>query len=203
MATANDAFGPDVVGPMRSGALLKRCPWRRQTRSLSSPVLLALGKRLQPKLWQRCRVRPKCSFTRTTFGTSVSREPSLRFRSRRTRRATLQSTCWLKRRTVARRAVTLLSWMASSRTHSLVVPKIDVESAVARCQARGGDTLTDPQAIASLHKQLSLLDEWNNHELDIRGHSPECTLAAVAAATKSKAYLLHDGVAGIHANSAG
>lgn len=90
----------------------------------------------------------------------------------------------------------------SSRIHYVVL-QIDVESAVARCQARGGDTLTDPHVIASLHRQLSLLGGLSNHELDIRGHSPECTLAAVVAAIRSGAYLLHDGVGDAHAISAG
>lgn len=77
----------------------------------------------------------------------------------------------------------------SSRIHYVAL-QIDVESAIARCQTRGGDTLTDAQVISSLHKQLSQLKELSNHALDVRGYSPERTLAAVVAAMRSGEYLL-------------
>lgn len=78
----------------------------------------------------------------------------------------------------------------SSRIHYVVL-HIDVESAIARCQARGGDTLTDPQVIRALHGQLALLGEWGSHALDVRGQSPERALAKVIAAVESGIYLLH------------
>ncbi|NCT98523.1 MAG: AAA family ATPase [Comamonadaceae bacterium] len=78
----------------------------------------------------------------------------------------------------------------SARLHYIVL-QIDVDSAIARCQARGGDTLTDAQVIASLHRQLSSLGALNKHVLDIRSLSPELTLAAVVAAVESEKFLLN------------
>lgn len=78
----------------------------------------------------------------------------------------------------------------SSRVHYVVL-HIDVESAITRCQARGGKALSDPQVIQSLHEQLTLLDDLGRHALDVRGQPPERTLAKVIAAVESGAYLLH------------
>ncbi|MGX5651459.1 AAA family ATPase [Hydrogenophaga borbori] len=78
----------------------------------------------------------------------------------------------------------------SVRLHYIVL-QIDVESAIARCQSRGGDTLTDAKAIASLHRQLSSLGVLSKHALDVRGLSPELTLAAVIAAVESEKFLLN------------
>lgn len=78
----------------------------------------------------------------------------------------------------------------SARLHYIAL-QVDVETAVARCQARGGDGLTDARVIASLHKQLSSLGELSKHVLDVRGHSPELTLAAVVGAMDSGAYVLN------------
>ena len=77
----------------------------------------------------------------------------------------------------------------SVRVHYIVL-QIDVESAIARCQARGGDTLTDAKVIASLHHQLSSLGVLSKHALDVRGLSPERTLAAVVGAVESGLFLL-------------
>ncbi|QRR35798.1 AAA family ATPase [Hydrogenophaga sp. YM1] len=78
----------------------------------------------------------------------------------------------------------------SVRLHYIVL-QIDVESAIARCQSRGGDTLTDAKAIASLHRQLSSLGVLSKHALDVRGLSPELTAAAVVGAVESEMFLLN------------
>jgi DNA polymerase III delta prime subunit len=62
--------------------------------------------------------------------------------------------------------------------------------AIQRCQERGGDTLTDPDPIMELHKQLSSLGQLERHALPIDALTREETLAAVIAAVGSGAYRL-------------
>lgn len=52
--------------------------------------------------------------------------------------------------------------------HYIVLrPPLDV--AIQRCRERGGDTLTDPDAITALYQQLSSLGELERHVLAIAG----------------------------------
>lgn len=48
-----------------------------------------------------------------------------------------------------------------------VVLRPPLEVAIRRCHDRGGDTLTDPEPIAALHRQLSDLGELERHAIDI------------------------------------
>ena len=65
-----------------------------------------------------------------------------------------------------------------------------LEAAIERCRLRGGNTLTDPEPISALHKQFSMLDEFENHVIETVGHSPEETLAAVHAGLVSGRFRL-------------
>lgn len=67
-------------------------------------------------------------------------------------------------------------------------PPLDI--AIARCRARGGDTLSDPEPIAALHRQLSSLDDLERHVLPTDGLAPLETLAAVVAAVQGGAFRL-------------
>jgi broad-specificity NMP kinase len=71
-----------------------------------------------------------------------------------------------------------------------IVLRPALEAAIERCRLRGGDTLTDPEPISALHKQFSLLDEFENYVISTFGRSPEETLAAVHAGLMSGRFRL-------------
>jgi len=60
-----------------------------------------------------------------------------------------------------------------------IVLRPALDAAIERCRLRGGDTLADPEPISALHKQFSMLGEFENHVIETGGHNPEDTLAAV------------------------
>ena len=74
-------------------------------------------------------------------------------------------------------------------THYLVL-RTSVTEAVARCQARGGDSLTDPDVVADLHAQFADLGPRERHVLDVGGLDQAATLDAVVAAFASGNYRL-------------
>jgi hypothetical protein len=71
-----------------------------------------------------------------------------------------------------------------------VVLRTSVEEAVARCQARGGDSLTDPAVVADLHAQLADLGAFERHVVPVGGLDRDSTLTAVIAALKTGSYRL-------------
>jgi predicted kinase len=71
-----------------------------------------------------------------------------------------------------------------------IVLRPALEAAIERCHLRGGDTLTDPEPISALHKQFSMLDEYENHVIETVGHNPDETLAAVHASLVSGRFRL-------------
>lgn len=73
--------------------------------------------------------------------------------------------------------------------HYLVL-RTGVEEAVARCQTRGGDSLTDPVVVAELHAQFAELGALERHVLPVDGLDRDATLAAVIAALQTGAYRL-------------
>lgn len=71
-----------------------------------------------------------------------------------------------------------------------MVLRTSVEEAVARCLARGGDSLTDPAVVAELHSQFANLGTFERHVLPVDGLDRDGTLAAVIAALKTGSYRL-------------
>ena len=71
-----------------------------------------------------------------------------------------------------------------------MVLRTSVEEAVARCSARGGDSLSDPAVVADLHAQFADLGAYERHVLAVDGLDREGTLAAVTAALETGAYRL-------------
>jgi hypothetical protein len=71
-----------------------------------------------------------------------------------------------------------------------IVLRPTLEAAIERCRLRGGGTLTDPEPISALHKQFSMLGEFENHVIDTVGHSPNETLSAVQAGLVSGRFRL-------------
>jgi predicted kinase len=71
-----------------------------------------------------------------------------------------------------------------------VVLRTSVEEAVARCQARGGDSLTDPVVVADLHGQFADLGAFERHVVPVDGLDRDSTLTAVIAALKTGSYRL-------------
>ncbi len=71
-----------------------------------------------------------------------------------------------------------------------VVLRPPLEVAIRRCQDRGGDTLTDPEPIAALHRQLSDLGELERHAIDIGDQAREQTLATVVEVLRGGTFRL-------------
>jgi predicted kinase len=71
-----------------------------------------------------------------------------------------------------------------------VVLRTSVEEAVARCSARGGDSLTDPAVVAALHTEFAALGAHESHALEVGGLERTDAIAAVRAALASDKYRL-------------
>ncbi|WP_011580112.1 MULTISPECIES: ATP-binding protein [Chelativorans] len=65
-----------------------------------------------------------------------------------------------------------------------------LETAIRRCRDRGGETLTDPEAITALHQQFSSLGELERHVLSTAGLDREQMLEEVIAALQRGAFRL-------------
>jgi predicted kinase len=73
--------------------------------------------------------------------------------------------------------------------HYLVL-RTSAEEAVARCSARGGDSLTDPVVVRQLHAEFADMGEYESHVLEVGGLDRAGTIAAVCAALGSGAFRL-------------
>lgn len=73
--------------------------------------------------------------------------------------------------------------------HYLVL-RVPVEEAVARCQARGGDSLTDPDVVAALHAEFADMGDQEPHVLPLDGLAPDAALARIGSAIASGAFRL-------------
>lgn len=62
--------------------------------------------------------------------------------------------------------------------------------AIARCQQRGNDTLTDPEPIAALHQQFSALGELEPHALSVDDKTAQETLEMVIGAIQTEKFRL-------------
>ena len=71
-----------------------------------------------------------------------------------------------------------------------ILLRVPVEVAVARCQARGGDSLTDPVVVADLHPQFTDLGEYERHVVMVGHLVPVETVVAVGAAAATGHYRL-------------
>ncbi|MBN9434239.1 MAG: AAA family ATPase [Bosea sp.] len=71
-----------------------------------------------------------------------------------------------------------------------VVLRPDLDEAIARCQSRGGDTLTDPATITDLHGQFAALGPYERHALAIGGLDRQQALERIVEALASGAFLL-------------
>jgi chloramphenicol 3-O-phosphotransferase len=66
-----------------------------------------------------------------------------------------------------------------------IVLRTTAEEAVARCSARGGDSLSDPAVVADLHGQFADLGDHERHALAVDGLTRDETVNAVSAALRS------------------
>jgi chloramphenicol 3-O-phosphotransferase len=60
-----------------------------------------------------------------------------------------------------------------------VVLHPDLETAIKRCQHRGGDALSDPEVITSMHNQMFLSDSYKDHRLSIGDDSTDHIVVSV------------------------
>jgi len=72
-----------------------------------------------------------------------------------------------------------------------VVLRTHAEEAVARCSARGGDSLSDPDVVAALHAEFANLGDFEPHALDVGGLGRAETITALQAALVSGRYRLN------------
>lgn len=66
-----------------------------------------------------------------------------------------------------------------------IVLRPDLDEAIRRCLARGGNTLTDPGPISALHQQLGNLGPLERHALPVAGMSADETSDAIKGAVES------------------
>lgn len=75
------------------------------------------------------------------------------------------------------------SWLPAFEVLGLplhyMVLRTTAAEAVQRCVARGGDSLSDPQIVASLHAEFANLGQYEPHVLPVSGQSPQESLRAV------------------------
>jgi predicted kinase len=71
-----------------------------------------------------------------------------------------------------------------------IVLRVDEAEAVGRCAARGGDSLTDPEVVANLHRQFASLDGFDRHVLSLAGLDREAALERVWDAIESGRFRL-------------
>lgn len=71
-----------------------------------------------------------------------------------------------------------------------ILLRAPVEVAVARCQARGGDSLSDPVVVAEIHAMFDDMGDYERHVLPIGHLDRDATRAAVESAVMSGAYRL-------------
>ncbi|MFC7398067.1 AAA family ATPase [Chelatococcus sp. GCM10030263] len=84
----------------------------------------------------------------------------------------------------------LLPFKALTAPVHYVVLRPPLEVAIQRCRARGGGTLSDPEPITALYRQLASLGELERHVLRTEGHSRQDMLREVIAAVQSRTFLL-------------
>ena len=72
-----------------------------------------------------------------------------------------------------------------------IVLRTPVEEAVARCTARGGDSLTDPEVVTALHAEFADLGEHERFVLEVGGLGRAEAVEAVLAAALSGRHLLN------------
>lgn len=71
-----------------------------------------------------------------------------------------------------------------------IVLRPPLEDAIARCLARGGDSLTDPQVVSDLHAEFTDLGPYGRHILTTGTLDRQATLDAVVAALTSGSHRL-------------
>jgi hypothetical protein len=74
-------------------------------------------------------------------------------------------------------------------THYIVL-RTGVEEAISRCQARGGDSLSDPAVVAEVHAMFADFGAYQRHVLHVDRLDRVATQAAVITAMESGAYRL-------------
>ncbi|WP_297112607.1 AAA family ATPase [uncultured Devosia sp.] len=72
-----------------------------------------------------------------------------------------------------------------------VVLRTSADEAVARCLARGGDSLSDPDVVAALHSEFADLGEHERFALDVGGLGRAETITALQAALTTGRYRLN------------
>lgn len=69
-----------------------------------------------------------------------------------------------------------------------IVLRTSAEDAVARCVARGGDSLADPAVVRDLHGQFADLGTYERNALPVDGLDRDATLATATAALQTGDY---------------
>lgn len=79
----------------------------------------------------------------------------------------------------------LPAFTALARPLHYIVLRTTVTEAIERCQARGGDSLSDPLVVADLHFQFADLGAFEHHVLSVSGKDKDQALQSVIDALQS------------------
>lgn len=79
----------------------------------------------------------------------------------------------------------LPAFTALSRPLHYIVLRTTATEAIERCQARGGDSLSDPIVVADLHTQFADLGTFEHHVLSVSGKEKDQALQSVIDALQS------------------
>lgn len=84
------------------------------------------------------------------------------------------------------------SWLPAFEALGLplhyILLRTTAAEAIARCAARGDDSLSDPQVVAELHAQFADLGPYEPHVLPVSGRDRQETLRAVISGLQSNLY---------------
>lgn len=84
----------------------------------------------------------------------------------------------------------LPAFLRLDRAVHYLVLRPQQQEAIARCQARGGDSLTDPVVVADLYGQFAELGAYAGHVLETDGLDPDATVQKVTTLLEAGTYRL-------------
>ncbi len=90
----------------------------------------------------------------------------------------------------------LPAFTALSRPLHYIVLRTTVTEAIERCQARGGDSLSDPRVVADLHAQFTDLGTFEHHVLSVTDKDKQAALHSVINALQSTRFRLDASIDG-------
>ncbi|WP_219827770.1 hypothetical protein, partial [Pseudomonas putida] len=82
----------------------------------------------------------------------------------------------------------LPAFSALARPLHYIVLRTTAAEAIERCQARGGDSLSNPDVVADLHSQFAALGTFEHYVLSVSGKDKDQALQSVINALQSERF---------------